>query len=106
VTRIPTAATTIRAVGSSSGSFRATDANDHSGIRNPDLRKLILSANEIDAAVSIGAIMPVHSILMGRYLSMILRCISGARLTVGGEIGGLAGNFTAWSLRARGSLPF
>jgi hypothetical protein len=31
---------------------------------------------------------------------------SGARLTAGAEIGGLAGNFTAWSLRARGSLPF
>ena len=31
---------------------------------------------------------------------------SGARLTAGAEVGGLAGNFTAWSVRARGSLPF
>jgi hypothetical protein len=30
----------------------------------------------------------------------------GARLTAGAEIGGLAANFTAWSVRARGSLPF
>jgi hypothetical protein len=30
----------------------------------------------------------------------------GARLTAGAEVGGLAANFTAWSVRARGSLPF
>jgi hypothetical protein len=30
----------------------------------------------------------------------------GARLTAGVEIGGLAANFTSWSLRARGSVPF
>jgi hypothetical protein len=31
---------------------------------------------------------------------------SGARLTAGAEVGGLAANFTVWSLRARGSVPF
>jgi hypothetical protein len=31
---------------------------------------------------------------------------TGARLTAGAEIGGLAANFTSFSMRVRGSLPF
>jgi len=30
----------------------------------------------------------------------------GLKVTTGGEIGGLAGSFTTWSFRTRGSLPF
>ena len=31
---------------------------------------------------------------------------SGMRLTAGGEVGGIGGNFTTWSFRTRGSVPF
>ena len=30
----------------------------------------------------------------------------GAKLTFGGELGGLGNDFTTWSVRARASLPF
>ena len=30
----------------------------------------------------------------------------GLRISTGGEVGGLAGNFTTWSFRTRGSVPF
>jgi hypothetical protein len=35
-----------------------------------------------------------------------MRFDHGAQFSIGGELGGIGGNTTTWTLRARGSVPF
>jgi hypothetical protein len=60
--------------------------------------------NALVAAVPVGPIMEGASARLTGGVAFTTEY--GARLTAGAELGGLAGNFTAWSLRARGSVPF
>lgn len=60
-----------------------------------------------DDAAALTAPSAVMEGMSGRLVGgLAVTTTRGLRITAGGEIGGLAGNFTTWSFRTRGSVPF